>query len=185
MCEAEKSGIKRFVYAGSAASYDPLSSPYAMSKLLAEEVLKRARIEVVLLRFFNIYGKGQNPSYSGVIPKFIDDIKYGNPVTIYGDGKQTRDFIYIDDVCEAITCAMDYDDVPLKTVIDVGLGTAITINYLSGKIGGALFKSVNVEYAPEREEVRHSVADTTLCRGSLKFIPKFDLDRGLMEMLDD
>jgi nucleoside-diphosphate-sugar epimerase len=116
--------VKRFIFVSSAACYDQ-KSVYARTKLIGEQYCRESNINSICLRLFNVYGEGQRKEYAGVIHQFMECKEKGVPPIIYGDGTQTRDFIYIDDVVDGImqslygfNCGEFYD-------IGTGIGTSI------------------------------------------------------------
>lgn len=194
-CSA-KAGVKRFTFVSSCAVYgDPKSlpiketdavnplSPYAESKLVAEEYCRafsgQFKLGAAVLRLFNVYGPRQaNSEYSGVITKFLERLRLRQPPVIYGDGEQTRDFIFVEDVVEYAVRALE--TVPNMTV-NIGSGKATTINELARlvqQIAGTLdMKSVHLQ--PKKGEIRHSLADISLSRVVLGQIPVTSLEEGL------
>jgi len=167
---AEKVGVKKIIYAGSSSSYQPESSPYARSKYLGEEIVKQFSGDKVVLRFFNVFGPGQNPDYAGVIPRFFEGIHDGE-IEIFGDGKQTRDFTHVEDVVMGIKAAID-KDVETDDVVDLGYGDPTSINDLAEYILGSVGKPVSIKRSSQREEVRHSKADPTVANMWLDWMPK-------------
>ena len=171
------------VYASSAAVYGnnnniPLSeeeppapiTAYGKHKLENECMAKRAFIEhgvrSVGLRFFNVYGPRQDPSspYSGVISKFMERARAGQPLTIFGDGEQTRDFIYVKDVARQLVAAAAYalgDGVTRHALFNVGTGTATSLTALAAIIGGIAHPCpLALDFQPARAgDIRHSLAD--------------------------
>jgi UDP-glucose 4-epimerase len=194
------------VYASSAAVYGdcpelpidedaPLRplSPYGADKA-AGELHARAGAEVhgiasVGLRFFNVYGPRQRPddAYAGVITLFADRIERGEPLTIFGDGEQSRDFVHVDDVVTALDRAMwrlHVATVPSALICNVGTGRAITINALAETLMGVLDRRVPIRRAPERAgDIRHSVAATLRAREVLELAETTVLRDGLARML--
>jgi len=166
--------VKRVIYAATAASLEPYSSPYAFSKWMGEESLNMCDKETVALRFFNVVGEGQNKNYMGVIPKFKEFIKHDMNLVIYGDGEQTRDFVAVEDVVEAIVLAMPAPLDALHSCFQIGSGKAITINELAKKLIGTK-KHIKIVYEPAKQEVRHSQADITEARRVLKYEPRHPL----------
>ncbi|MFH0967810.1 MAG: GDP-mannose 4,6-dehydratase [Methanobacteriota archaeon] len=163
---------------------DPLS-PYAVGKYTTEvysSVYTRLYgVEAVCLRFFNVYGPNQDPSspYSGVISKFLDSLSQGTQLTIFGDGEQTRDFIYVKDVVQALLLSMDKN---VYGVYNVGTGVSSSINQLARNIIRIAGKDVNIMHQEAREgEVRHSCADISKARVELGFDPVYSLENGLRE----
>ncbi len=137
---AESSGVQKIIFASSAAVYGdsdtipipetaPLipQSPYAVSKIIGEELLKRSQIRTCALRFFNVYGPSQsiNGGYAAVIPAFKNAVSTGKQCTIYGDGTQIRDFIHVSDLVRIIGLAIESDDLPSELNIASGEGTTL------------------------------------------------------------
>lgn len=196
-------GVKRFVFAGSSSAYgesealpkseslapDPLS-PYAAQKLASEAYCRSfARcfdLDTVVLRYFNVYGPRQDPSspYSGVISLFVTTLLAGRAPTIYGDGEQTRDFVYVEDVARANLAAATAD-VPRGSVINIAGGRRVSVNELfrtvREQVGGAA-EALEPTYSPSRTgDVRHSLADLELARRWLGWSPGVSLDEGIAE----
>ncbi|MFG0316601.1 MAG: NAD-dependent epimerase/dehydratase family protein [Planctomycetota bacterium JB042] len=195
--------VGRFVFAGSSSAYgeseelpkretlapEPLS-PYAAQKLASEAYCRAfARcfdLHTVVLRYFNVYGPRQDPSspYSGVISLFVTSLLDGRAPTIYGDGEQTRDFVYVDDVARANLAAATAD-VPRGSVINVAGGRRVSVNELfrtvRAQVGGAA-AGLEPTYAPPRTgDVRHSLADLSRARRGLGWEPEVPLDAGIAE----
>ena len=137
---AELAGVKRIVFASSAAVYGdcetipipedaPLmpQSPYAVSKIVGEELMKRSEISTCSLRFFNVYGPGQSSEggYAAVIPAFKKAIELGNECKIFGDGTQVRDFIHVDDLVRIISLTLESKNLPSEMNIASGIGTSL------------------------------------------------------------
>ena len=199
-----KAGVKRFVYASSCAVYgEPVNlpideehptkpmSPYGVSKLAAEYYCRVFcevyGIETVCLRFFNVYGSRQVVGpYSGVIMKFIDKLKHGKEPIIYGDGEQTRDFVFVGDVVDACLRAMRCRNC-VGEMINVGSGVETTVNRLADVLI-ELFGSRDVKpvYAePKAGDIRRSYADLSKAERMLGYKPKVFLKEGLTMMLRD
>ena len=192
--------IKKIIFASSAAVYDqskipvnenaktnPLS-PYGKSKLVAEQKIKEISdkfgIDAISLRMFNVYGKGQNDQYAGVISKFIKNISKEKPIIINGDGKQTRDFISIFDVVTAFDCAIKNIDGKKGTIFNVGTGNSISINELAKMILKVADKKIEIQYKkPNEDEIKFSVSDVTLAKNELGFIAKRKLQEELIKLL--
>jgi len=191
------SNVDFLVYLSSAAVYgnpkylpidenhptEPIS-PYGLSKLMSEYVLRfYGRVyglRYAILRIFNVYGPGQTSSYAGVVSKFIERIKEGLPPIIYGDGSQTRDFIYVDDVSEAIKLAIEKK---VCDVFNIASGREISINELAEiilRISGLKVKPIYEDKRPG--DIERSVADISKAVRILGFKPKVSLEQGL-EML--
>ena len=137
---AEAAGVKRIIFASSAAIYGdceqiPVSeqaplipqSPYAVSKIIGEEMFRKTEIEACSLRFFNVYGPGQSSEggYAAVIPAFKKAIELGKECTIFGDGTQVRDFIHVHDLVRIISLALDIDRLPSEMNVASGKGTSL------------------------------------------------------------
>lgn len=159
---AIKSGTGRIIHTSSAAIYGNPLTPYGASKQSGESVAEvyKGQIETVVLRPSNIYGPDQNPAYGYAIHNFITGIKGRGEVEIFGDGKQTRDFINIEDVIDVIRHFL-ISPVPEKPV-DVGTGKEIEIKELAVIIGKLLKKNFKVKYLPARKELYKSRADTSV-----------------------
>ena len=140
-------------------------SPYAASKASCELYLQTFYesygLNYTALRYFNVFGPNQdkNSQYAAVIPNFISAILEGNPVEIYGDGEQTRDFIYVNDVVKANINAAKSD---YNGVLNVASGEKLSINQLFEIVKKTLKSDVEPNYLPERQgDIKHSLADTT------------------------
>lgn len=192
---ARAAGVKRVVFAASSSAYGnqetlPLSleltpqplSPYALHKLVGEEMLKVwhrvYELETVSLRFFNVYGPHFDPNgpYALVIGKFLDMKKAGRPLTITGDGIQTRDFTHVDDVNEAIIKAATLDTVGAGEVLNIGAGRQVSINEIAELIGG------EIEYIAPRLEPKHTLADISKTKELLGWEPKISIEEGVAKL---
>jgi len=195
-------GVERFVYVSTSAVYgdpkylpideehplDPIS-PYAESKLKAERLCIEFQevygLEVTILRPFNVYGPRQrNDQYAGVIAKFIERLRGGQPPVIYGDGLQTRDFIYVTDAVRALLLASESDDAVGK-IFNVATGVSTTILELAQLLMEMLgADGVRPELASGRQgDIRHSYADIGRARSRLGFEPQVALKEGLSKLL--
>ena len=198
---AKNNRVRKVIFASSSAVYgnEPilpkkesailnLDSPYAATKLAGEhycEVFNRVYgLSTASLRYFNVYGQRQNPDseYAAVIPKFIDRIKRGEKPQIYGDGEQTRDFVYIKDVVAANILIAQSDAVG---VFNIGSGKKVTLNTLLGMITRLLNRSsIKPLYMAARPgDIKHSFADITKAQNATGYRPKYNLLTGLKEML--
>ncbi len=197
-CSVE-SNVEFVVYLSSAAVYGepkylpidekhPLEpiSPYGLSKLMGEYVLnfysRVYGLKYAILRIFNVYGPGQTGSYAGVVSKFIKRVKKGLSPIIYGDGFQTRDFIYVDDVSEAIRLVIEKR---VCDVFNVASGKEISIN----RLAEIILKISRLEIKPIYEavrpgDIRRSVADISKIVKVLGFKPKISLESGLKKLLN-
>jgi len=192
--------IKKIIFASSAAVYmdskipvnenvetNPLS-PYGKSKLAAEQKIKKIseeyNINAITLRMFNVYGKGQNVQYAGVISKFIKNISEDKPIEINDDGKQTRDFVSIHDVVAAFECAIKNIEGKKGDVYNIGTGDSISINELAKLIQKITDKKTKIKYKKQnKDEIKDSVADVTLAKNELRFIAKQKLQDELINLL--
>ena len=195
---ARDEDVRRVVFASSSSVYgntgtlprvetqfpDPIS-PYAVSKLAAERYcVSFARVyglETVTLRYFNVFGPRQDPTsqYAAVVPRFIAAVDGGDPVTIYGDGEQSRDFTYVENVVEANVLAAEAAEAS-GHVINIATGEPRSVNALADAVGEVLGKPVEKEYLPPRTgDVRDSWADTNAARELLGWEPHVALEDGL------
>lgn len=189
---------KKLVYSSSAAIYGdaqylpideghPLNpeSPYAVSKLAAEKYCfafhKVHDLPVVALRYFNVYGPRQGSSqYANVIPIFFRKIREGEPLTIFGDGKQTRDFVNVRDVVAANILAAESQET--FGVFNIASGKSTTVNELADHVVSIMKSKTERVYAPFRKgEVLHSRADISRAKKSLGFEPKVSVADGLRQ----
>ena len=196
-------GVKKVVYASSSSVYgDNLTlpktedmipkpmTPYAVSKLCGEHYCgvftNLYGLETVCLRYFNVYGMGQNSKsiYSAVIPRFLSKVSTGYPPMIYGDGEQSRDFTYVGDAVEATILAAQEGVVG---VYNVGSGRRVTINGLADMTIKLLGKDgLAPIYEDERQgDVRHSLADISLIKEVVGYEPKYTLEQGLKEIVKE
>ncbi len=198
---AADAGVKRVVFISSAAIYgssetvpkvetmrpEP-ASPYATTKMVGEfacqEIAQLKPVETVALRLFNAYGPRQDPNapYAGVIAKFSSAVAHGKPIEIYGDGDQTRDFLYAADAAEAMELA---GEKPVAgQVFNLGTGAAVTVNEVArllSEITAEPVKAVRKEIRPG--DVRHSRADIARAMERLGFTPKTSLREGIERTL--
>ncbi len=161
-------------------------SPYGLSKLMSEQVLKQYaelyKLKHVVLRLFNVYGPGQNPAYAGVIDSFISRLRENRPPIIYGDGAQTRDFIYVIDVARVIEAFIE-KDLFNGAVYNVGSGEETSINALAERLMNVLGVRAKPIYAAERlGDIKRSSADISKLKEAIGFTPT-PLDEGLRETL--
>lgn len=200
---ARKAAVKRFVYASSSSAYgdtevlpkvetmpeNPIS-PYALTKLTGERycvVFHRIYgLPTVCLRYFNVFGPRQNPHspYSAVISRFIDMALDGLRPTVYGDGEQSRDFTYIDNVVDAnlLACKVDAVD---GMVFNIGTGERHTLNELLRSLLIIVGHKLDAVYMERRAgDVQHSQADIGKARRFLGYEPKVRFDEGLRRTVD-
>jgi len=201
---ARAAGARRVVQASSCAVYgntqrlpigeaDPPQplSPYAASKLAAEQYgqmyTRLYGLEVVALRFFNVYGPRQDPAspYAAAVPRFVSTLSTGRQPTIYGDGEQSRDFIFVGDIVRALWTAATAPGIA-GAVFNVGRGETSSIHTLVETIAELLDVPAHPHFAPERAgEVRHSCADVSLFASRASFRAQVDLREGLRAVLED
>jgi len=197
---ARDAGVKRVVWASSTSVYGnstvlpnvetmPLCplSPYAASKasgeMLAGAYSSVYGISIISLRYYNVFGKRQDPfsHYAAAIPIFVSKLLKGETPVIYGDGRQTRDFVYIDNVVQAnIRAATEAKPEASGRAFNIGCGKKITINELYSIITQELGSNVSPEYGPARAgDVRDSVADISSARSAFGYDPEIDVREGL------
>ena len=200
---ARDAGVKRFVYAASSSAYgdaptspkvetmpcDPLS-PYAVAKLTGEYYCsvfyKVFGLQTVALRYFNVFGPHQDPKsqYAAAVPAFVTAILKDQPPTIYGDGEQSRDFTYIDNVVNANLLAAGAKETHGE-VVNIACGQAVTVNEIIAMINELLGRNVKPIYADARAgDVKHSLADITAARNLIGFEPEISFAEGLRLAID-
>jgi UDP-glucose 4-epimerase len=195
---AKEVGIKRFVYAASSSAYGdtptlpkvetmpthPLS-PYAAAKLFGEYYCsvfaKVYGLETIALRYFNVFGPYQDPTsqYAAAIPAFVTKILDNQSPVVYGDGEQSRDFTYIDNVVHANLLAAKAPKTNGE-VINIACGQRITINEIIGLVNQILGKNINPSYLPNRAgDVKHSLASIDLAKKVIGYEPVVSFQDGL------
>lgn len=200
---ARDAGVRRVVFASSCAVYgdDPVmpkresmaltpGSPYAASKAAGEHLCKVASsiygVETVSLRFFNVFGPRQRAgsAYAAVIPIFLEQILRGKQPVIYGDGRQTRDFVYIDNVVDANLAAAAAPGAS-GGAFNVATGVSVSLLDLVRAIGTIIGKSVESRFEPSRSgDIVYSEADITAARDVLGYVPRVDFHNGLRRTID-
>jgi len=200
---ARRAGVRRLVFAASAAAYgnNPVcpkredmlpepSSPYAISKVAGEHYCRAYselfELETVCLRYFNVFGPRQDPfsPYSGVISIFVDRMLQGERPVIFGDGEQSRDFVYVDNVVEANVraCAAGRT---AGQLYNIGCERSITIRTLVQGINDVLGSALEPTFAdPRPGDVRISLADISRARGELGFQPAVPFEEGLQRTIE-
>lgn len=199
---AQRHGVKRFLYASSAAVYgdterlpvdedvalNPLS-PYAADKLAGEYYLRhyvrRYGLDATAFRFFNIYGPRQDPSspYSGVISIFVDRLARGERLTVFGDGHQTRDFVYVGDLVAILAAALARRDLA-GTVMNVGTGTEQSLLDLITALEMLAQRSIEREHRPARPgDILRSRANVERLRRHFGTVPATPLAEGLRDLV--
>lgn len=200
---ARKAKTRRVVYASSAAVYgdeptlpkaesmrpEPIS-PYGVEKLTGEHYLatwsKLYGVETVALRYFNVFGPRQDPKspYSGVISIFVDAILSGRPITFFGDGSQSRDFVYVGNVVDANLLAATREGASGR-VYNVGCGKRTTLVEVASLIEKAARTTVERSHAsPRSGDIKESVADIARARADLGYAPAVDVDEGLRRLVE-
>ena len=199
---ARRAGVRRVVFAASAASYgnDPTApkreemlpapeSPYAISKIAGEYYARVYSslygLEVVCLRYFNVFGPRQDPSspYSGVISIFAERMLAGAAPTVFGDGGQSRDFVYVDNVVEANMRACATPGIAGR-VYNIGCGRSASLLELVAALNRVLGTAIEPEFAPARPgDVRISLADITRAQRELGYEPVVHFEQGLEQTL--
>lgn len=199
--EAVKANVEKFVFASSTAIYGDTKtlpvgedtipkpiSPYAASKAAGENYLTAFNacygINTVALRFFNVYGpKNEISSYSGVITKFLKKALNDEPLTIEGDGEQTRDFIYVDDIAQALKKALEAQNVAGES-FNICTGKPTSINQLAEVISEITGKALTKICAPQRVgDVKHSYGDPVKASKQLGFTSKIDILEGIKQVI--
>jgi UDP-N-acetylglucosamine/UDP-N-acetyl-alpha-D-glucosaminouronate 4-epimerase len=202
---ARAAQVKRVVYAASSAAYGDIPtlpkdedmlpgpiSPYAVQKLTGELYMssfhKVYGLETVSLRYFNVFGPRQDPTsqYSGVLARFITQMLEGETCTIFGDGEQSRDFTYIDNVVNAnlLACQADAEKVSGK-VFNVATGTRFSLNQTFRILSEIIDYSMEPRYAPSRVgDVKHSLADISRIEAATGYRPTVDFQSGLHRTVD-
>jgi len=198
-CVANKA--RKIIVASSAAVYGesknlPVSenssinpiSPYGESKLNMEKHIQKFsqdnNLDCIILRFFNIYGKGQSDAYAGVITKFMKNISENKQLVIFGDGLNTRDFIAIEDVIDSIYNAISNLDGKRGTCYNIALGRHVSIKELAELMLSISGKKLEIKFEPPKKgDIPHSQANIDLAKKELDFHPKISLKEGLEKLL--
>jgi nucleoside-diphosphate-sugar epimerase len=200
---ARDAGVRRLMFAASSSAYgeNPQSpkvetmatmplSPYAVQKLTGEYYLRVFYecygLETLALRYFNVFGPRQDPKsqYAAAIPAFVTSVMRGESPTIYGDGEQTRDFSYIDNVVHANLLAADAPEVHGE-VVNIACGESISVNQVNALINELLGKDVTSNHVdPRAGDVRHSLADLTLAKKLIGYEPVVPFKEGLSRAIE-
>lgn len=201
---AYMNNVKGVIYASSASVYGDnddkvkiignegnVLSPYALSKKANEETAvlyyNLYGLKTVGLRYFNVFGRKQNPysEYSAVIPKFIKAILENKEIKINGNGEQSRDFTYIDNVIEANLRACVSINNAAGQIFNVGFGESTSVNKLYKLISNLLKKDTIVKYVPERKgDIKNSLSDISKTKRVLKYNPKYNIQDGLKKTIE-
>ena len=203
LAAASKAGVGRLVFASSSAVYgeicahdgtafplceslesNPLS-PYARHKLAGEQFCEDFgrepfNLQTVCLRFFNVYGPHADPNgaYALVVAKFLEQKRRGEPLTITGDGEQTRDFVHVDDVVSAMLMAACDKKEWWGEVLNIGSGESASVNRIAELVGGPTAKE------EARQEPRHSLASVWEAKRTLGWEPRIPLEEGIRRLLE-
>ncbi|NLX14728.1 MAG: SDR family oxidoreductase [Phycisphaerales bacterium] len=200
---ARDAKCRRLIYAASSSAYGDLPelpkresvcpqplSPYAVNKLAGEYYLlafyRCFGLQTLSLRYFNVFGPRQDPKsqYAAAIPAFVSAILADESPTIYGDGEQTRDFTYIDNVVHANMLAAQADKTEGQ-VINIACGQRVTVNQIIAQINQLLGKNVPSRHVDERPgDIKHSLADITLARQIIGFEPLVSFEDGLNRAIE-
>ena len=201
---ARQNGVKKFVYASSSSVYGDhpvlpkvegqegnLLSPYALTKRVCEEYGKLYKklygLDTYGMRYFNVFGRRQDPNgaYAAVIPKFIKQLLHDEQPVINGDGKQSRDFTYIENVIEANLKACKASSEVAGEAYNIAYGGREYLIDVYYSIAKALHKDIEPLYGPDRKgDIKHSNADITKAMQLLGYQPEFDFDTGLRQSID-
>ncbi|RDW20751.1 SDR family oxidoreductase [Oceanobacillus chungangensis] len=201
---ARKNGVKKFVYASSSSVYgdEPnlpkqegregnLLSPYALTKRVDEEYgklyTKLYGLDTYGLRYFNVFGRRQNPegAYAAVIPKFIKQLLNNESPTINGDGKQSRDFTYIENVIEANLKACNSSHQAAGQAYNIAYGGREFLIDIYNELANALGKDIEPIFGPDRKgDIKHSNADISKAKDLLGYDPDWSFERGIVAAID-
>ena len=195
----KKNNVKKIIVASSAAVYGEGNekykiteqtklnaiSPYGESKIeMEKEIIKfcsNNQINYVILRFFNIYGLDQSMEYAGVITKFLEKIKKSENLIIFGDGRQTRDFVAIEDIINSIHNAMEYTE---NGIFNIASGEKITIKELAELMILLSNKTLDIEYVKAKKgDIKYSEADIQLAKNYLNYFSKIELKDGIKKLM--
>ena len=163
-------------------------SPYGESKLKMEEVIldvsRKHKMKCIVLRLFNVYGKGQSNEYAGVITKFGDNIENNQPLTIFGDGTQTRDFVSVDDIVNLINSIIFSKSEKDYVICNIGSGKSTSVLELADLIVKLSKKELKIIHVEEKEgDILHSSADIEKAKKEFGYTPQISLVEGLKRYL--
>jgi UDP-glucose 4-epimerase len=201
LSKAAEEGVRKFVFISSCAVYgdpkylpvdevhptNPLS-PYAESKLLGERYClgfhERQLLKSVVFRLFNVYGQRQGLNeYSGVITKFLGQMRQGLPLVIYGDGSQTRDFVHVSSVVEVVHSALEGSKADGE-IFNIGTGKSVSIKELAQTLLDSAHSNVDISYAPSRSgDIKFSYANNSKAKRLLGLKTEVSLSDGLQDLL--
>jgi nucleoside-diphosphate-sugar epimerase len=203
LVSAREAGARRVVFASSAAVYGPAAelpnredagtapiSPYGADKVAGEAYCSAMwgafGLETVVLRYFNVFGPRQDPAseYAAVIPRFAQAFRAGRPPVIYGDGEQSRDFVFVDDVARANLLALEAPAAGL--VANIARGEAVTLNQLVTELHRLTQRDLEaIHEDPRPGDIRHSTAAVAVAERALGFRSERSLGEGLRAVLED
>jgi len=194
-------GVLKFIAASSASIYgdpevipvteetvpNPIS-PYAADKLAMESYVRAFantfKMNSISLRFFNVYGKSQSNAYAGVITKFMQRIASNKPLIVFGDGKNTRDYIHIKDLVQGISKAIDHIDGKKGRTYNIATGKSVSVNELAELMISISGKNLKIQHDPPREgDLRFSEANIQRAIDELNYQPNITLKEGLSKLL--
>ncbi|MDR1564935.1 MAG: SDR family oxidoreductase [Oscillospiraceae bacterium] len=204
MQAAFEAGVKRFVYASSSSVYGDSTAlpkvegkegnvlaPYGLTKRVNEEYgdlyYRIYGLKTIGLRYFNVFGRRQDPysAYAAVIPIFVKSILNGKAPTIYGNGEQSRDFTYVENVIEANLKACLAGEAACGQVFNVAYGGNTTLNQLYNKLSELMGSSLRPNYGGERTgDIKHSLADISKAKRLLGYSPLYDFDKGIEDTIE-
>jgi UDP-glucose 4-epimerase len=197
-----ESNVSDFIGASSAAIYGnphtiPVTedtipnpvSPYGADKLAMEFYIRAFanafKMNSISLRFFNVYGKGQSNEYAGVITKFMEKLSQNKPLIIFGDGKNTRDYIYIDDLVQGVMDSISNMHGKKGEIYNIASGTSVSVNELAKKMIKISKKEIEIIHHSSRDgDLLFSEASISKAKKELSFSPKFELEYGLSKLLE-
>ena len=203
--EAARAGGQRVIFASSSSAYGNQAespkhegmvpapiSPYAASKVSCEGYMRGYAaaygMETISLRYFNVFGPRQDPAgaYAAVIPAFVSRLLRGQRPVVFGDGEQSRDFCYIENVCEANRLAAEAPpDVCDGRAMNIACSRRTTLNQILDQLRGLMGVQIDAEYRPPRAgDVKHSLADVSLARASIGYEPKIHFQEGLAKAIE-
>ena len=189
--QAKEAKVKRVIFSSSSSVYPNPLSPYALSKLVGEHYgrlfFRLHGLDVISLRYFNVFGPRQDPEseYSAVIPLFIKAALKNEQPVIYGDGEQSRDFTYVDNIVEANLLAVYTKNNVAGENFNIAASGSVTVNKLWDLISWQMQKDIKPCFAPPRQgEIRHSLADISYAKEKLGYSVKVDFETGLAKTIE-
>ena len=204
LLEARRAGVKMFVFASSSSVYGETDrlpeeetfipqpiTPYAATKLMGEVYCRvfweSYKLPAVSLRYFNVFGPRQSleNQYAVVVPKFIVSLLKNQPPPVHGDGKQSRDFTYVDNVVQANLLALKAKPPVFGKVFNIACGERWTVLALAWLLNRLMGKDIKPIFEPSRQgDVRHTLADISLAKKYLDYVPKVGFEEGLKRTIE-